>query len=132
MLLVNVDFGLQMLISQSTSTIMCSWYLGIKGFSFHLYNFCSATSFCDCYSCYHFHMKFKYLELIVGKVVSSSQNAFLDGRQILYAMLIVNETWWKAIIVVCFASFILRKPMFILLGFLVLALKKKGFWGEMD
>lgn len=31
------------------------------------------------------------LKNVVGKVVSSSQNAFVEGRQILYAMLISNK-----------------------------------------
>lgn len=31
------------------------------------------------------------LKNVVGKVVSSSQNAFIEGRQILYAMLIFSK-----------------------------------------
>ncbi|RVW36959.1 Transposon TX1 uncharacterized 149 kDa protein [Vitis vinifera] len=76
------------------------------------------------------------LKKVVGKVVSSTQNAFVEGRQILDAALVANEV---------IDSVLKRKESGVLCkldlekaydwinwDFLLSVIQRNGFWGEMD
>jgi hypothetical protein len=73
------------------------------------------------------------LRRVVEKIISKSQNAFVQGRQILDSILFANEYMDGRIRLVsqgCFANWIFRRPMIILIviSYLLMRCGFRGKW----